>query len=275
MDWDFEFAKLENFTIRICYQLMRHWRHWLVTGENQSTKVLRLLQDMDKARLQLGHGELEYLIWACVHEEHCVVTEELYFRIRGMDVQVNLAVCNHVIWLMGKARKLWAALEIYEDLLDKGPKPNNRSRDLVVSQFNVLLTAARERGIWRWEVRLLNKMEEKGLKPREWNLVLVACSKAAETSATVEIFKRMVEQGEKPTQISYGHCSVLLRKGGSMMRPFRSGNIWQKWELSQTCMPTQLWCRFMPARGNLMLWIPSSWKWLVLALSQLWSHSMQ
>ena len=59
-----------------------------------------------------------------------------------------------------------------------------------MSHFNVLLTAAKKRGIWRWGVRLLNKMEEKGLKPvsREWNAVLIACSKASETAA-VEIFK--------------------------------------------------------------------------------------
>ena len=92
-------------------------------------------------------------------------------------------------------------MEIYEDLLDKGLKSNNLSQELIISHFNVFLTAAKKRGIWRWGVRLLNKMEEKGLKPgsRKWNAVLIACSKASETSATVEIFKRMVEQGEKPT----------------------------------------------------------------------------
>ncbi|KAL0450734.1 UNVERIFIED_CONTAM: protein LOW PHOTOSYNTHETIC EFFICIENCY 1, chloroplastic [Sesamum latifolium] len=211
-DWEHEFARLENFTIRICYQVMRRW---LVTSESLSTEVLRLLKEMDKAGLQPGRAEHERLIWACTREEHYVVAKELYTRIREMDREISLSVCNHVIWLMGKAKKWWAALEIYEDLLDKGPEPNNMSYELIVSHFNILLTAARKKGIWRWGVRLLNKMEEKGLKPgsREWNSVLVACSKASETSAAIEIFKRMVEQGEKPTIISYGALLSALEKG--------------------------------------------------------------
>ncbi|KAL4289294.1 hypothetical protein AHAS_Ahas19G0371800 [Arachis hypogaea] len=111
---------------------------------------------------------------------------------------------------MGKAKKWWADLEIYEDLLDKGPKPNNLSYELITSHFNVLLSAAKKKGIWRWGVRLINKMEDKGLKQgsREWNSVLVACSKAA-----VQIIKRMVANGEKLTVISYGALLSALKKG--------------------------------------------------------------
>ena len=211
-DWENEFVKLKNFTIRICYQVMRRW---LVKEGNQSPILLKLLADMDNAGLQPGRAEYERLVWACTREEHYVVAKELYTRIRERHTEISLSVCNHIIWLMGKAKKWWAALEIYEDLLDKGPKPNNLSYELVVSHFNILLTAARKKGIWRWGVRLLNKMEDKGLKPgsREWNAVLVACSKAAETSAAVEIFRRMVEQGEKPTIISYGALLSALEKG--------------------------------------------------------------
>lgn len=210
-DWENEFVKLEKFTLRVCYQVMR-W--WLVNGENLSTNVLKLLTDMDNAGLTLGREEYERLSWACTREEHYIVAKELYNRIRGRHPEISLSVCNHVIWLMGKAKKWWAALEIYEDLLEKGPKPNNMSYELIVSHFNILLTAAKKRGIWRWGVRLLNKMEDKGLKPgsREWNSVLVACSKASETSAAVEIFKRMVEQGEKPTILSYGALLSALEK---------------------------------------------------------------
>ncbi|KAF3618980.1 Pentatricopeptide repeat-containing protein [Capsicum annuum] len=211
-NWEFEFAKLEDFIIRICYQVMRQW---LVKGEKASTHILKLLTDMDKARLQPSRAEYERLVWACTREEHYVVAKELYNRIREMDTEISLSVCNHIIWLMGKAKKWWAALEIYEDLLDKGPKPNNMSYELIVSHFNILLSAAKKRGIWRWGVRLLNKMEEKGLRPssREWNAVLVACSKASETSAAVQIFRRMVEKGEKPTVISYGALLSALEKG--------------------------------------------------------------
>lgn len=211
-DWDKEFIKLENFTIRICYQVMRRW---LVNKDNLSNHVLRLLDGMDNAGIPPGRSELERLAWACTREDHYPVGKELYHRIRTRYSEISLSVCNHVIWLMGKAKKWWAALEIYEDLLDKGPKPNNLSYELIMSHFNILLSAAKKRGIWRWGVRLLNKMEDKGLKPgsKEWNAVLLACSKASETTAAVQIFKRMVENGEKPTIISYGALLSALEKG--------------------------------------------------------------
>lgn len=211
-DWETEFTRIENLMIKICYQVMRRW---LVKSENLSTKALVLLTSMDKVGLRGGRIEKERLVWACTREEHYSLGKELYNRIRESDSGISLSVCNHLIWLMGKAKKWWAALEIYEDLLDKGPKPNNLSYELIVSHFNILLNAAQKRGIWRWGVRLLNKMEDKGLKPgsREWNSVLVACSKAAETSAAIQIFKRMVEKGEKPTIISYGALLSALEKG--------------------------------------------------------------
>ncbi|XP_002526948.3 protein LOW PHOTOSYNTHETIC EFFICIENCY 1, chloroplastic [Ricinus communis] len=211
-NWENEFVKLETFIIRICYQVMRRW---LVRHDNFSTDVLKLLTDMDKAGLQPSQAEYERLVWACTREDHYAVGKELYIRIRERHSKISLSVCNHLIWLMGKAKKWWAALEIYEDLLDKGPNPNNMSYELIVSHFNILLTAARKRGIWRWGVRLLNKMEDKGLKPgsREWNAVLVACSKASETTAAVQIFRRMIEQGEKPTIVSYGALLSALEKG--------------------------------------------------------------
>ncbi|KAM0940256.1 putative tetratricopeptide-like helical domain superfamily, pentacotripeptide-repeat region of PRORP [Dioscorea sansibarensis] len=211
-DWKNEFAKLEDFTIRICYLVIRQS---LVKEDHPTTKIFKLLHDMDEAGFQLGRKEYERLVWACTRESHYAVAKELYRRIRDAKGKISLSVCNHVIWLMGKAKKWWAALEIYEELLDRGPKPNNVSYELIISNFNVLLNAARRRGIWRWGVRLLNKMQEKGLKPgtKEWNAVLVACSKASETTAAVQIFKRMVEQGEKPTILSYGALLSALEKG--------------------------------------------------------------
>ncbi|MCL7049726.1 hypothetical protein MKW94_024172 [Papaver nudicaule] len=211
-DWDSEIIKLENFIVRICHQVMRRW---LVKGVHSTKDVLDLLTSMDSAGLKPGRVDHEKLVWACTQEGHYVVARELYNRIREGGTEISLSVCNHVIWLLGKAKKWWAALEVYEDLLDKGPKPNNLSNELVISHFNILLTAARKRGIWRWGVRLVNKMEEKGLKPgsREWNAVLVACSKASETSAAVQIFHRMVENGEKPTILSYGALISALEKG--------------------------------------------------------------
>uniref|UniRef100_A0A251UD18 Putative tetratricopeptide-like helical domain-containing protein n=2 Tax=Helianthus annuus TaxID=4232 RepID=A0A251UD18_HELAN len=211
-DWETEAKKLEDFVVRICYQVMRRW---LVNSEDSSQKVLRLLTCMDQAGLQTGRSEHEKLIWACTRVDHYTVAKELYNRIRESGSEISLSVCNHVIWLLGKAKKWWAGLEIYEDLLDKGPKPNNMSYELIVSHFNFLLTAARKKGIWKWGIRLLNKMQEKGLKPgsKEWNSVLIACSKASEPSAAIQIFTRMIENGEKPTIISYGALLSVLEKG--------------------------------------------------------------
>ncbi|KVI09279.1 pentatricopeptide repeat-containing protein At3g46610-like [Cynara cardunculus var. scolymus] len=210
--WDLEAAKLEDFVVRICYQIMRRW---LVRTENSSTNVLKLLTCMDQTGLQIDRSGHERLIWACTRDDHYTVAKELYKRIRESDSEISLSVCNHVIWLLGKAKKWWAALEIYEDLLDKGPKPNNMSYELIVSHFNFLLTAARKKGIWKWGVGLLNKMQEKGLKPgtKEWNSVLIACSKASEPLVAIQIFTRMVENGEKPTIISYGALLSALEKG--------------------------------------------------------------
>ena len=212
-DWEVEFVKLQNFAISICYHTIRQWL--VKGGDDQICRILQLLADMDMAGLSGGRAELEKLSWACTREAHHVVAREIYTRIRDLDSGISLSVCNHIIWLMGKAKKWWAALEIYEDLLDRGPKPNNLSYELIVSHFNVLLSAARKRGIWRWGLRLLEKMQEKGLKPRarEWNAVLVACSKASETCAGVQIFKRMIESGEKPTIVSYGALLSALEKG--------------------------------------------------------------
>ncbi|KAG2335198.1 hypothetical protein Bca52824_006378 [Brassica carinata] len=223
-DWEFEFVKLENFVGRICYQVMRRWL--VREDENLTTKVLKLLNAMDNAGLRPSREEHERLIWACTRDEHYVVGKELYKRIRERFPEISLSVCNHLIWLMGKAKKWWAALEIYEDLLDQGPEPNNMSYELVVSHFSILLSAASKRGIWRWGVKLLNKMEDKGLKPqsRHWNAVLVACSKASETAAAIQIFKAMVENGEKPTVISYGALLSALEKGKLYDEAFRVWN---------------------------------------------------
>ncbi|GAB2296677.1 hypothetical protein Dimus_030786 [Dionaea muscipula] len=211
-DWATEFVRLRHFIGRVCYQVMRRW---LVKDGNMTTDVLKLLMCMDEAGVPPSREEHERLIWACTREQHYTVVKELYSRLRERNYEVSLSVCNHAIWLMGKAKKWWAALEIYEGLLEKGPKPNNMSQELITSHFNVLLTAARRRGIWRWGVRLLDKMEEKGLKSgnKEWNAVLLACSKSSETAAAVQVFKAMVDRGLKPTIVSYGALLSALQKG--------------------------------------------------------------
>ncbi|CAD6335586.1 unnamed protein product [Miscanthus lutarioriparius] len=213
-DWEQEFVKFEKLTVRACYMSMRRS---LVGGKNPVGEVLKVLLAMDEAGVRPERSDYERLVWACTGEEHYAIGKELYQRIReiGDGGEISLSVCNHLIWLMGKAKKWWAALEIYEDLLDKGPKPNNLSHELIMSHFNILLDAAKRRGIWRWGVRLLNKMQEKGLKPgsKEWNAVLLACSRASKASAAVDIFKKMVDEGLKPDVVSYGALLSALEKG--------------------------------------------------------------
>ncbi|KAL6623080.1 hypothetical protein ACP70R_018200 [Stipagrostis hirtigluma subsp. patula] len=211
-DWEQEFEKFERLTVSACYMSMRRS---LVGGQNPVGEVLKVLLAMDEAGLRPDRRDYERLVWACTGEQHYTIAKELYQRIRECDGEISLSVCNHLIWLMGKAKKWWAALEIYEDLLDKGPKPNNLSYELIMSHFNILLNAAKKRGIWRWGVRLLNKMQEKGLKPgsKEWNAVLLACSRASETSAAVDLFKKMIDQGLKPDVVSYGALLSALEKG--------------------------------------------------------------
>lgn len=127
---------------------------------------------------------------------------EFYRRTREMHNDISLSVCNHVIWLTGKAKKRWTALGIFEDSLEIGPSTNNLSYELMLSHFNFLLTAARKKGMWKWSVRLINKIQGKALRPasREWSAVLIACSKASETLVAVQIFTGV---GVKPNLYAY------------------------------------------------------------------------
>ncbi|KAJ4748988.1 Pentatricopeptide repeat-containing protein [Rhynchospora pubera] len=228
-DWDNEFVKIENTMVRICLSVMRRW---LVKEENNTTEVLKFLDSMDRAGVTMDKNFFERLVWACTREEHYMVVRELYKRLResGPGDGLSVTVCNHIIWLMGKAKKWWAALEVYEEMLEKGPTPNNLSFQLVVSNFTVLLTAAKRRGLWRWAIQLLDKMHKRGLTPgtRQWNAVLLACSKAGETDASIKIFQQMVQKGEKPTVYSYGALLSALEKGALYDEALRVWDHMQK-----------------------------------------------
>ncbi|KAI4965796.1 hypothetical protein ZWY2020_048179 [Hordeum vulgare] len=203
-----------KLAVRVCHMAMR--RSLAGSANNPAGAALKVLLAMDEAGVKPDRSYYERLVWACTGEEHYTIAKELYQRIRERDdgEMISLSVCNHLIWLMGRAKKWWAALEIYEDLLEKGPKPNNLSQELIRSHFNVLLNAAKRRGIWRWAVSLLEKMQEKGLEPgsREWNAVLLLLQ-AAESSAAVDTFKRMIDRGLKPDVVSYGALLSALEKG--------------------------------------------------------------
>lgn len=213
-DLERAFVKIENSMVRICLSVMRKW---LLKEENNTAEVLRFLSCMDKADVKLDHYFLGRLVWVCTRKEHYMLVEELYERLRepGLEGDLSVSVCNRIIWFMGKAKKWWAALEVFEEMLERGPMPNNFSFELVVSNFIVLLMAAKQRGIYRWPLKLLDKMGERDLTPsnKQWNTMLIACSKVYETEAAVEIFKLMVQKGEKPSVLTYGLLLSSLEKG--------------------------------------------------------------
>ncbi|GAB2254044.1 hypothetical protein Droror1_Dr00021853 [Drosera rotundifolia] len=222
-DWDTEFLLLRDFVGRVCYQVIRQW---LLRDYDMSTDILKLLTYMDAAGTTPSKNKHERLIWACSREQHYPVVKELYQRLKKKNCKVRLSVCNHAIWLMGKAKMWWAALEIYEDMLEKGPKPSKMSFELIKSYFNAMMNKARRSGKWRQAVKLLKKMEEKGLKPgtREWNVVLLACSRSAASAVAVLGFQAMVDRGLKPTTTTYVALLSALEKGKQYNRAFK---VWE------------------------------------------------
>ncbi|KAJ3671486.1 hypothetical protein LUZ60_007565 [Juncus effusus] len=214
-NWDHEFQKIEKSTLRIFQIILRKW---ISNDENGTINVLKFINNLDKYNIKPNGQFYEGLVWACTKEEHYTIIKELYKRIRENTInqtEISLSVCNHAIFLLGKSKKWWAALEIFEEMLDKGPKPNNLSFNLVISNFGVLLNAARKRGLWKWALQLLDKMHEKGLPlgKKEFNAVLIACSKAGETVVAVKVFGQMVDRGVKPEIHSYIALLSSLEKG--------------------------------------------------------------
>nr|KYP50227.1 Pentatricopeptide repeat-containing protein At3g46610 family [Cajanus cajan] len=127
-------------------------------------------------------------------------------------ITYNVVTYNTLMAIYVEKGECDKALNMLEEIQKNGLTPSP------VSYSQALLAYRRMEdgyGALNFFVELLNKMEDKGLKPgsKEWNAVLVACSKASETTAAVQIFKRMVENGEKPTIVSYGALLSALEKG--------------------------------------------------------------
>lgn len=135
--------------------------------ENLIIKVLKFFNEMDNVGVKSSKEEYERFIWVCIRGDYYyVVGKEFYKRVRErfFDDEISLFVCNYLIWLMGKVKRWWVVLEIYEDFLEEGFEFNNLFYELVVFYFSILLGVVSKRGIWRWGVKLFNKMEDKGIK---------------------------------------------------------------------------------------------------------------
>jgi pentatricopeptide repeat protein len=212
-DWKMEFVRVKDLTVRICASSMRKW---LEMEENNTGKVLRFVSCMDEAGVEIDQHFFKQMFCACKNK-HYTVVRELYKRLRESDMggDLDVRVYNHIICLMGKAKKWQAALKVYEEMLERGPKPNYLSFVLFLSNFTSLLAATKRRALWRWFLELLDRMHERGLSPttKKWNAVLSLCSKTGESVASVEIFQRMVRKGVTPTVHTYSMLLNALQKG--------------------------------------------------------------
>ncbi|CAB87774.1 putative protein [Arabidopsis thaliana] len=155
--------------------------------ENFIGKIM-LPTDEAVAGLKPSGEEHERLIWACTREEHYIVSKEL--------------------------RNGGSALEMYEDLLDEGPEPNNLSYELVVSYFNILLSAAGRRGIWRWEPMRL-QLRPKSIKQwlttvKSHGALLSALEKGKLYDEVLRVWNHMVKVGIEPNLYAYTTMASVL-----------------------------------------------------------------
>ncbi|CAI5511970.1 unnamed protein product [Closterium sp. Naga37s-1] len=139
----------------------------------------------------------------------------LFAAMRSHGFVPGLDTCHQVIGALGRAKKWWAALEVFESMKAQGPAPTPATERLIRGHFNILLTAARKRGLWKWSVSLLSKMESAGLPPDAyaWRTALVTCAKANETASAIKVFEDMVETGVRADAVAYGALLSALEKG--------------------------------------------------------------
>ncbi|KAG0594790.1 hypothetical protein M758_UG109900 [Ceratodon purpureus] len=104
---------------------------------------------------------------------------------------------------------------VYENMMSVGPPLDETTHRLLLSHFQILLNSASKRGICKWALQLLDKMQEKGIEPDmfAWNAALIACARAHEPASAIEVFQKMTAHGQKPGLLSYGALLSALEKG--------------------------------------------------------------
>ncbi|KAJ7520118.1 hypothetical protein O6H91_20G067100 [Diphasiastrum complanatum] len=186
-----------------------------LASQSNRRKLVVVFQKMKGAQLKISRLDCRMLIL------HCGRSEEDYFLLKALfhfmqerDLFLEVYLCNHIIRAFGEGYKFWAALEVFEHMLMKGPIPSTVTYKILRSQFHVLLSAASRRKIWKWALQLIDKMIDKGIEPDTyaWNITLAACAKAGKATAAVEAFQKMIERGAMPDVYSYGALLSALEK---------------------------------------------------------------
>ncbi|CAK9196766.1 unnamed protein product [Sphagnum troendelagicum] len=205
--------ELATFVVQMCY---KRFKAWLADDSSTVRETAILGKRMKVAQVALDAKMCKNLIRACGQREidHSLV-KILYHSMREQHFPIGVSLCNQVIRVLGKGKKWWAALEVYENMMESGPLPEETTRRLLLSHFQILLNSARKRRIWKWALQLLDKMMEKGIEPDSfaWNAALIACGRANETASAVQVFQQMTEHGQKPGVVSYGALLSALEKG--------------------------------------------------------------
>ncbi|KAG0578589.1 hypothetical protein KC19_4G035300 [Ceratodon purpureus] len=205
--------ELAAFVVQLCYR--RIWG-WLSSDASTIKELGELLARMQEGDIKLNEKMSKDLIRACGQREiDYYPVKWLYFNMRAQGFYLNASLCNHIIRVLGKGKRWWAALEVYENMMSVGPPPDETTHRLLLSHFQILLNSASKRGIWKWALQLLDKMQEKGIEPDSfaWNAALIACARAHEPASAIEVFQKMTAHGQKPGVLSYGALLSALEKG--------------------------------------------------------------
>eukprot|EP00850_Spirogloea_muscicola_P004709 SM000020S06059 [mRNA] locus=s20:881356:885072:+ [translate_table: standard] len=158
---------------------------------------------------------------------------DIYMIMRERGFQPTAQLCNTVIANLGRGRRWWAALEVFEDMQDQGPAPDRATIGLLHQHFAVLLGAAKRRRLWKWALQLLEKMLEKassdvamlqaflmhnGLEPEEvaWHSVLVTCAGAGAATSAVRVFDQMQLRGFPAGPVAFGALLSAYEKADQL-----------------------------------------------------------
>ncbi|GFP84977.1 pentatricopeptide repeat-containing protein at3g46610 [Phtheirospermum japonicum] len=172
-------------------------------GNNQEDN-----NDARKSRIDEGekarNGNSERVdVRALAFKLHSAKTADDVEEVLKGKQKLPLQVFSTIIRGFGKekrldsAKKWWAALEVYEDLLDKGPKPNNASE-----------TAA--------AIEIFKRMVENGEKPTiiSYGALLSALEKGKLYDEALRVWKHMVKVGVEPNLYAYTIMSSIYAGQG-------------------------------------------------------------
>ncbi|KAH7405353.1 hypothetical protein KP509_15G067200 [Ceratopteris richardii] len=179
--------------------------------------IRRLFQLLDENMMDLSVPHYDEILQnCCLILKDCVVTKYILKRRWKISPPLGVELCNHIMQVMEKDKKWWAALEVFEHMRQEGPPPNAESYVIVRSLFNSLLNVSKERGTCHWSVQLLEKMEEHNIKPDQqaWDTTLIACALKVDADLAIHVFEKMIEKGHQPNVLSYGALLSTLEKCG-------------------------------------------------------------